>query len=794
MIKYLLLSALIIITVFVPSVQAQQIISGTVLESESREPLQYANVVLLNSVDSMQVAGGVTDIDGRFRLEDIEEGNYFIKVSFMGFEDEQTPVFKHRKSSNIGTISIKKSSILLDEVSVTAERDLLETKLDKRTYSVGKDITSVSGSVSDILQNIPSISVDINGNVSLRGSSNITFLLNGRPSSQLRRNAPTRLQQIPANTIERIEVITNPSARYDPHGAGGIINIIQRTGFQEGFNGQVFQNIGNEKRYNTTFLLNYGEKNFSSFASYSMRHSDGTNKYSDERTLRDSISGQSLSFYREEGSTVSNPLAHIINAGMTYQFDEENLIELAGFYFLQNSFHEGFSNINEVDSENQPKTALVSSNTNDELESEGEGGASFEHLFKGNEDHSLVMEIEYANYYEREDLKFDETYTYPEDDASTQNIFVKKSGNQTDVASEYASPIDEETEFEVGYNGEFINDDIFYINNEITSRYLFSQNVHALYGILVRDIDVFSLEIGLRGEHASITTNLLKPTNQFNENSYLKFYPSVHLSYEMNETQSLMLSYSKRINRPDADQLNPFPEFTDPRNAEAGNPNLLPEQVHSFEFVYQMFGKSFTFTPSLFYRHKVDAFSWTSNLIGDTLIVRTIENLSKQQSAGVEAILSGRIRNWASIDLSASLFYDEIDATNLGFSDSKNTISGTAKLNSLYNLTATTFLQFNLNYDAPILTPEGKQEEIFYVNAGIKQTFMNNQMAVTFTITDIFSTYKERYNIDTRGLKQLTNLQRKEPVFYFGLSWRFGDIFQTDQDQFEFEETGLKKI
>ena len=794
MIKYLLLSALIIITVFVPSVQAQQIISGTVLESESREPLQYANVVLLNSVDSMQVAGGVTDIDGRFRLEDIEEGNYFIKVSFMGFEDEQTPIFKHRKSSNIGTISINKSSILLDEVSVTAERDLLETKLDKRTYSVGKDITSVSGSVSDILQNIPSISVDINGNVSLRGSSNITFLLNGRPSSQLRRNAPTRLQQIPANTIVRIEVITNPSARYDSHGAGGIINIIQRTGFQEGFNGQVFQNIGNEKRYNTTILLNYGEKNFSSFASYSMRHSDGTNKYSDERTLRDSINGQSLSFYREEGSTVSNPLAHIINAGMTYQFDEENLIEFAGFYFLQNSFHEGFSNINEVDFENQPKTALVSSNTNDELESEGEGGASFEHLFKGNEDHSLVMEIEYANYYEREDLKFDEIYTYPEDDASTQNIFVKKSGNQTDVASEYASPIDEETEFEVGYNGEFINDDIFYINNEITSRYLFSQNVHALYGILVRDIDVFSLEIGLRGEHASITTNLLKPTNQFNENSYLKFYPSVHLSYEMNETQSLMLSYSKRINRPDADQLNPFPEFTDPRNAEAGNPNLLPEQVHSFEFVYQMFGKSFTFTPSLFYRHKVDAFSWTSNLIGDTLIVRTIENLSKQQSAGVEAILSGRIRNWASIDLSASLFYDEIDATNLGFSDSKNTISGTAKLNSLYNLTATTFLQFNLNYDAPILTPEGKQEEIFYVNAGIKQTFMNNQMAVTFTITDIFSTYKERYNIDTRGLKQLTNLQRKEPVFYFGLSWRFGDIFQTDQDQFEFEETGLKKI
>jgi len=794
MIKNVFLVIYLLVTGFDLTAQTQRIISGTVIEFETREPLQYANVVLFNNVDSTQVSGGVTNVDGRFRLEDIAEGNYFIKVSFIGFEDEQTSVFNHRKSSNIGTIAIKKSSILLDEISVTAERDLLETKLDKKTYSVGKDITSVSGSVSDILQNIPSVSVDINGNVSLRGSSNITFLLNGRPSSQLRRNAPTRLQQIPANTIERIEVITNPSAKYDPHGAGGIINIIQRTGFQEGFNGQVFENIGNEKRFNTTFILNYGEKNLSSFASYSLRHSDGKNKYSDERTLKDSTSGQSLSFYKEDGSTISNPLAHIINAGMTYQFDEENLVEIAGFYFLQNSFHEGFSNIYEVDSENQPITALVSNNTNDELESEGEGGASFEHLFGGNEDHSLVMEIEYANYYEREDLKFNEFYSYPEEDVSTQNIFVKKSGNQTDVASEYASPINEETEFEVGYNGEFINDDIFYLNNEITSKYLFSQNVHALYGILVRDFDAFSVEIGLRGEHASIKTNLLEPISRINENNYLKFYPSVHLSYEIDETQSMMLSYSKRINRPDADQLNPFPEFTDPRNAEAGNPNLLPEQVHSFEFVYQMFGKSFTFTPSLFYRYKVDAFSWTSNLIGDTLIVRRIENLSKQQSAGVEAILSGKIRNWANIDLSASLFYDEIDGTNLGFSESKNTISGTAKLNSLYNLTGTTFLQFNLNYDAPILTPEGKQEEIFYVNAGIKQTFMKNQMAFTFTITDIFSTYKESYNIDTRGLRQLTNLQRNEPVFYFGLSWRFGESYQSDQDQFEFEEEGLKKI
>jgi len=794
MTKNLLLFIFLIIPACLLNSQTQGIISGTIIEFETREPLQYANVVLLNSTDSTMVAGAVTNVDGRFRLDNIKEGNYFIKISFIGFEDIATPVFAHRKSSNIGSISIKKSSTLLDEISVTAERDLLNTSLDKKVYNVGKDISGVSGSVSDILQNVPSISVDLNGNVTLRGSSNLTFLLNGRPSAQLRRNAPTRLQQIPANTIERIEVITNPSAKYDPHGAGGIINIIQRSDSQEGFNGQVFENLGNEKRFNTTFVLNYGQKNLNTFGSYSMRHSAGTNTYFDERALGDSINSMPVNFYRESGSTVSNPLAHIINAGMTYQFEKDNIIEIAGFYFLQNSFHEGTSNINEYDYENRPLSVLSSDNTNDELESEGEGGAAFEHIFNGNEDHSLALEIEYANYYETEDLLFNESYSYPENEFSTQRIYVKKKGNQTDLASEYAQPIDEDTEFEAGYNGEFISDDIFYINNQTTSRFLFDQYVHAVYGILVRDIDAFSIEVGLRGEHTSVTTRLLKPTHQTNVNKYLKFYPSVNLSYEIDDTKSIRLSYSKRINRPEADHLNPYAEFTDPRNAEAGNPNLMPEKVHSFELVYQMFGQYITFTPSLFYRYKIDAFTWTSGLTGDSLIIRTIENLAKQQSSGGEVVLSGKIRNLANIDLSANLFYDEIDGTNLGYSANKNTFSGTAKLNSLFYLTGTTFLQFNLNYDAPILTPQGKQEEIFYINAGIKQTFLNSQMALTFAITDIFSTYKERYNIDTRKLNQLTNLQRKEPVFYFGLSWRFGESFQTDQEQFEYEEEGLKKI
>ena len=203
-------------------------ITGIVVEFESGEPMQYANVILSRANDSSLVTGTVTDVDGNFRFDNIDKEKYYITASFIGFEKDQTPVFTPSGNIYIGKLAIKKSAILLDEINITGEKSTLLSTLDKKIYNVGKDIISESGSVSDILQNIPSISVDVNGNVKLRGTSNISFLINGNPSSRLRRNSPIALQQIPAYTIERIEVITNPSAKYNPEGSGGIINIIQR--------------------------------------------------------------------------------------------------------------------------------------------------------------------------------------------------------------------------------------------------------------------------------------------------------------------------------------------------------------------------------------------------------------------------------------------------------------------------------------------------------------------------------------------------------------------------------------
>ncbi len=778
--------------------QSSYIITGQVVETDTDEPLQYANIVLLKDTDTSQVAGTVTNADGNFKLENIKKGKYFIIASFIGFQKVETPVFELTGNIYVGKLAINKLSILLDEVRVTGEKSTLETTLDKKVYNVGKDIISEAGSVSDILQNIPSVSVDVNGNVTMRGTSNITFLINGKSTSRLRRNAPIALQQIAANTIDRIEIITNPSAKYIGQGTGGIINIIRRSESDTGFNGQIIGNIGNEKRYNTNLILSYGETNLSTSLSYALRHPSGRNGFSDERINKDVINGQKQSLYYEDGSSFTKPLAHILDAVAVYQLGDENNFEFSGTYFSQNSFHEGSSDIYLLNNQNEYVYKFQSKSTNDEYEKEGEAGISYEHLFGGNEDHSLVLEAAYSGYDEEEDQKFDELYFIPPNESSQQKIYVNKTGHQTELISEYALPINDESDFEAGYLGEFIHDNIYYNSEDGANRFIFDQDVHSLYAIYSRDINAFSntfnVELGLRGEQTKVKSHLVEPSDSLIPNDYFDLFPSFRLSYELDQNQNFNLSYGKRINRPEADQLNPYPEFIDPRNAEGGNPNLKPETIHSMEFSYQNIFDQFTFTPTVFYRYKHHAFSPFAKFYGDSVIVITTENLSSQQFAGFESILSGKIYEWWDFDLSASLFYNRINGPKLSYSNNKSDLSGLVELYSLFKLGKKTSLQFNLSYNSSVLTPQGTKDPIFYINLGYKQLLFYDQLSITFTISDMLDTYKENWNLDTPEISQTTKLYRKEPVFYIGFSWRFGESYQGDRKQLEFEEEGLRKL
>jgi outer membrane receptor protein involved in Fe transport len=764
-------------------------ITGKVSDKESGEPLFGASIILHRPNDSLLSTGTVADTNGVFELKSVPNGTYVLEVSFMGFYPQEKNISVTGENRNLGTFLLEPSEILLDEVTVTSRKTALVYDLDKQVYNVEKDIMAESGSVSEILQNIPSVSVDIDGNINLRNSGNITFFVNGRPSAMLRRDAASVLEQMPANTIERIEIITNPSARYRPDGVGGIINLVMKKETREGLKGQFTLNAGTEQRYNGNVTLNYGAGDFKLFGNYGLRHAAGTRLFTDDRIYKYPESKFVKSHYNETGSSATDALSHTLYAGGSYDINDFNTLELSGSFFLQNSFHSGTSEIVATDSSQNPDYSLTDKSTNDEFEKEGEMSLAYEHIFNKNEDHTLSFEAAYSAFNEREDLKFSQDYSFPADHTENSVNLVEKSGNQQEILLDYALPFGEDGEFESGYEGEFVLEDIRYTGEASTSRFLSNRQVHALYALIGMPLGDFTFKLGLRAEQTYISSHLKIPVDSLIPNRYFKLFPTLHLGYAMNDNNELSLSYSKRINRPDADELNPYPEYSDPRNAEAGNPDLRPEQIHSLELGYQLHHHAGELTGTLYYRYRYDAFTTIYSNIGDSVVLRTIANLNTQDALGLELVVSGNIlENWK-LDLTGNLFHTTIDATDLGYSSNKSTLSGNIKAYSLVSLRERTFFQVNAFYYFPTITPQGKRDPYFYMNAGIKQQLFRNRASLTLTASDIFHTYRIRNVITSDELDRITTRLRKLPVIYLGFIWRFKNY--REPQKLEYEGEGL---
>ena len=259
-------------------------------------------------------------------------------------------------------------------------------------------------------------------------------------------------------------------------------------------------------------------------------------------------------------------------------------------------------------------------------------------------------------------------------------------------------------------------------------------------------VEKFSFKAGLRAEQTSIRSHLVVPSDSLIPNNYFKLFPTIHLGYDFSEKKQISFSYSKRVNRPDSDELNPYPEFSDPRNAEAGNPFLKPEQIHSLELGYKYNNDDFSITSSIYYRYKYDAFTPIFKNIGDSIVLYTTTNLNTRQSGGLESVLSGTLFHYWNYSLTTDVFYTTIDASNLGYSNSKSSISGNIKGYSLFRITGKTSIQLNANYYFPSITPQGKRETFYYLNIGLKHNLFKNKAPLTFTGTDVFHTYKIKYN------------------------------------------------
>jgi len=773
-------------------------VSGKVVDYYSGEPLGFTTVVIYDSEaeDSSKVAdawnkGVFSDSLGTFQIKGIPIGEYFVQISFMGFETKRTKKFSIENKDeqiDLKVINLEESVEFLSGVEVTGEKSTYNLNIDRKIYNVEKDIMSETGSVTEILNNIPSVSIDYNGRVSLRGTSNINFFINGRPSALMRANPTAYLQSIPANSIEYIEVITNPSARYRPDGAGGIINIVLK-GAADGWEGSVQGNVGNLSRYTGNVDLSYSKNDISVFGNYGFRHTTTPQDITDIRTEKDG-NGNVLNDFNRKTEENYKEFSNILNGGVIFPMGEGSSLEISGEYFHLGADNNSTGNTVTSDKESDEDSEFTTDRIFKGFEEEWQMAAAFEHEFE-EEDHTLAIEAAFGRYDEEEDNYFDEKFTLPEARQDITHYLIKKGGPITELAVEYANPIGGDREIELGYFGEFLSDYISNISEfkdsngrwitdfNRTNFFDFRQNINAVWTLFSQEIDAFSFSAGLRAEQVNITSKLIQePTDSIIPNDYFKFYPSLHLTYELGDNEQIQLNYSKRVNRADSDEHNPFPEYDDPRTREVGNPHIKPEIIHSLELGYSIEKENFSFIPALYYRHKLGAFTEIREIVEDSVLQTSFSNLDVEKAGGLEFVVTSNMLDWVGLNFSANFFYSKLDASSLGYSSDLSQFNWDAKLAANFTITKTTYAQLNAYYRSSRLTPQGRFEPVPLFNLGFRQDIFRKRASLSLTISDVFSSVEWESISDTPDLYQKTIYGRNSQIIYLGFTYRFGETIQ----------------
>lgn len=616
------------------------------------------------------------------------------------------------------------------------------------------------------------------------------------------KNRAEVLQQMPANSIERIEVITNPSAKYKPDGTSGIINIVLKKDVGTGLNGTVSANAGNHDRYNASINLNYNPGTFNIYGSYSFRQDERNMFTTDRQTQFDSTTLRLSGYHNEDGNTYARPVSHIVSLGLDYHLDAMDDFGISGHYRHRSFLRTGTLTETTMDFNGIPTEIYDRLRYDPEYENEDGGNVYFQYDFGGDE-HKLRAEFTVSEQPEQEDDHYTDAYRFPTIPSTYDNMRLYQYANQKQFTIDYTDKFSERSSFDAGYAGDFNNTDMNYLGTYVdpiqqqllidptkTTLFTYKETIHAFYATYENRISDLTFLGGLRVEQSFINANLISSDSTIT-NNYFELYPTLHLSYKLNPLLELQLNYSRRANRPEGDDLNPFPEYQDPHNLRAGNPKLLPEFIHSVEFGVQWQNDNITVIPSIFYRYKYNGFTRVTSIVNDTTILTTQENLASDQSAGFEMVFSGNIGNTFSANLGSNVFYEQIDATNLGFSGTKSAVSWSSNLNCNLNLATATMFQLNTNYRSLRLTPQGEFKPSFVMNFGVRQDIFDDKFSLVMTFSDILKTLKREINLDTPLLLENTITNRDTQIFYIGIMYHFGQPAKKQKEKTLQYDNGL---
>lgn len=777
---------------------AKVTVSGKIYEKSTNVPLEYATVVLKNVDKPEIVAGGVTDEKGNFKV-DVIKGIYTISYEFISLK---TIVINNKKIDsdiNLGTIFLEPDVSQLKEVVLISEKSTVEFKLDKRVYNVGQDMIVKGGTISDVLDNVPSVTVDPDGTIALRGNENVKILIDGRPSGLAGINIADALKLLPADSVEKVEVITNPSARYDAEGGGGIINIILRKGKAQGINGSVIASVGDPESYGLSSNLNFRGEGFNVFSNfgYNYRNSPG-NSLTDAQYF-DKTTGATTSFVNE--SRTNERLNKGFNANFGIDLFLNKSTNWTHSLTFNRSTGENPDNVffNNFDASKTP--TFIRNRFNDQFSKEYslEYATNFTKQFE-KEDHKLTVDVAVSQNREDENsIIYDQIIGNPSS-LFTESTLNNQKQQKNLLQTDYVLPIGQNGRFEAGYRGSFQKNltDFKIIPNTLYSNTLeYNEFINAMYMQYGNKINKFSYFLGLRYEDSNIDVNSIT-SNNYNNKKYNNFFPTATFNYDINKESNVSISYSKRINRPRGRFLNPFSSYSSNINIFQGNPDLNPTYTNAFEIGYLKRWQKVTLNSSIYTNITDNSFQFIRKesglfVSGIPVILSTPINLSKETRTGFEFNVNYTPYKWWKLNGNFNFFRNEttgdytyvdyLDQTIVqNFDNTNNTWF--SRVNSKITLPYKIDWQTNITYRAPETSAQGKRLDMTSVNLAFSKDILKDKGTIALNVSDLFNTRKRRNITDIENLVySYSEFQWRQRQVMLSFTYRFNKKKEKDNSQ-----------